>query len=171
MYILVHNVKYLVSGQTCLVAMRRLLIAAIPFLLAGCSQPQGEVRLQLASDKALAVDEFEVTKIDPSYCSVRVSITYDISVEPKNFTGVAYIKDAQLEWAGWKSKKQLFLQFIDGKQIGSTLNESESVDVGDSKEKIEAICRVKSSSDVKIVDLGKPMFAFYGVKASANKAK
>jgi hypothetical protein len=156
--------------------MRRLLIAAIPILLMGCSQPHAEVKLHLASDKAISVDEFELNKSefsasgDPD-CSVLISITYDISVEPRDFTGQVWIKDAQVKWAGWKSKEELVLQFVDGKQSAATLDEYEFARDEDLKEKKEALCRVQSSSDVKMIDLGKPQYAVYGVRASVNKVK
>jgi hypothetical protein len=148
--------------------MRYLLIGSLSVLLLGCNSiaPSG-LKISLNSDKVLGVRKF---KFEPageySGCSVSGAIDYDIKIEPANFTGAVQLDKVVIEYAGkWRAEPQYFyLNFVEGKMVsGSEVGEYASSE--DTKEKKEAICASKSSSDIKIASLGTGLLALPGIKA------
>jgi len=156
--------------------MRRLIIGSLTVLLAGCNlnAPSG-VKVILNSDKILDVQKFEYDSSGIGgvsyYCSVSGSIKYDITFEPSNFTGAVSLNNLVLEYAGkWRSEPQtVYLDVLDGKLVNGTgINITESSNSDDPKDKKEAVCASKSSSDIKIASLGEPVLVFPGLKASTK---
>lgn len=147
--------------------MRFFLTLGVVFLFCACSPGPTEVQIKLASDKILAVKDFSTTPASEySGCQVEGEIQFDVTVEPKNFTGVVSFENTEIKMAGWKSKQMnSAFQFINGKPHGY-IRFYESSDDEDTKEKKEALCRVKSSSDIKLSEIGKAVMAFHGIKAS-----
>lgn len=154
--------------------MRRLLITtALPLLLLGCSPgAQQEVRVAIKSDKVLSVKNFEYTPATAySPCNLSGVIEYDVSIEPSNFTGYVQLKDAVIQYGGtWKKVGDTVLAFVDGKQVDGTNIYQYPLEESSTAEK-QATCASKSSSDIKLISLGKPMFALHGAKViiQANK--
>ena len=135
----------------------------------GCNTiAPSEVKVSLNSDKILGVSDF---KSEPageySGCSVSGSIDYDIKIEPANFTGVVQLDDVVIEYAGkWRAKPQFFyLNFVEGKMTRGGFSVSEYASSDDPKDKKEAICASKSSSDIRIASLGTGLNALPGIKA------
>jgi len=156
--------------------MRRLIIGSLAVLLTGCNlnAPSG-VKVILNSDKILDVQQFEYESSEiggVSSCSVSGSIQYDITFEPSNFTGAVSFHNLVLEYAGkWRSEPQTaYLDVLNGKLMkGTGINIYQSVSYEDGpKEKKEAVCASKSSSDIKIASLGEPVLVFPGLKASTK---
>lgn len=150
--------------------MRCFLIVVSALLINGCTQVPTEVKVKLASDNILAVKDFATEPAtEYSGCTVKGEVLYDISVEPVNFTGIVNIENGQIEYAGWKGEKvPIGVVFINGKQHGYTVSIYNYASGDDTKEKKEAMCRVKTSSDIKLVDLGKPIMAIQGIRASIS---
>ena len=139
----------------------------------GCNPiAPSEVKISLNSDKVLGVSDF---KFEPAGeylgCSVSGSIDYDIQIEPANFTGAVQLDEVVLEYAGkWRAKPQfVFLNFVEGKMVGGGFSVSEFASSDDPKDKKEAICASKSSSDIKIASLGTGLNALPGIKAVVVK--
>jgi len=149
--------------------MRYLLIGSLNVLLLGCNSiaPSG-LKISLNSDKVLGVSKF---KFEPageySGCSISGTIDYDIKIEPANFTGAVQLDKVVIEYAGkWRAEPQYFyLNFVEGKMVGGGLEVGEYASTDDSKDKKEAICASKSSSDIKIASLGTGLLALPGIKA------
>ena len=150
--------------------MRCFLIVVSALLINGCAQVPTEVKVKLASDKILAVKDFATEPAtEYSGCTVKGQILYDIGVEPANFTGIVNIENGQIEYAGWKGEKvPIRVVFVNGKQHGYTVSIYNYASGDDTKEKKEAMCRVKTSSDIKLVDLGKPIMAIQGIRAAIS---
>lgn len=146
--------------------MRLHVIAAVAVILGGCAQAPPEVNIKLGSNRILAVKNFNnEPATEYSGCNVSGLILYDIVVQPSDFTGVITVKDAKIKIAGWELQNQILeLHFIDGKPEGYTVLLYESTSDDDPKDKKEAICRVKSSSDIALTSLGTPVMAISGVK-------
>jgi len=158
-------------------AVRRLLLGSLSVLLAGCNAfPPSEVKVSLGSGKILSVKDFEYEPAgEYSGCSVSGSILYDLKVDPQNFTGVVVLDDVVLEYAGkYRAKPKSFQPFfLDGKPVGEGVYIGEYISsvIPEPKEKREAICASKSTSDIRIVSLGEPVIALPGVKASLESKK
>jgi hypothetical protein len=154
--------------------MRQLLITAgLPLLLLGCSMGvQPEVRLSIKSDRILGVEDFEYSPAGSfSPCNVSGEIEYDIGVEPSNFTGYVQVKDAVIEYAGkWKKIDSRSFSFVNGKQVHGTSIYQYPLDDASAVEK-EATCASRSSSDIKLISLGKPIYAIHGVKVVIQASK
>jgi hypothetical protein len=151
--------------------MRQLAGYAASLLLAACTPQTTEVIVGIASDKALEVKNFKHEQGGAyTSCTVSGDIVFDISVEPNDFSGVVVLEDVQLTVAGWKPKKEDYwwLEFDKGKPSALSFYFYESKETGD-KEGIEALCRAKSSSDVKLQSLGRPRWAISAIKASLVK--
>ena len=152
--------------------MRLISIATAGILLAGCSQVPSEVKIHLASSRVLAVTDFRTQPAtEYSGCSVAASIAYDVVVEPSNFTGIVSTRDASIKIAGWEKKANLSIVFIKGKPEGPTIVLYESASEDDPKIMQQAICQVKSSSDIVLASLGKPLMAIPGIIASTNEER
>jgi len=155
--------------------MRRLIIGSLTVLLMGCNSiaPSG-IKISLNSDKVLAVSEFEFEPLgEYTGCSVSGTIDYDIKIEPANFTGAVQLDKVVIEYAGkWRAEPEYFyLNFVEGKMVGGGFHVSEYVSSDDSKDKKEAICASKSSSDIKIASLGTALLALPGIKAVVVEKK
>lgn len=156
--------------------MRHLLIGSLTLLLVGCNSvaPFG-LKISLNSDKVLGVSEFKFEPGDEySSCSVSGTIEYDIKLEPENHTGSVVFNGFVLEYAGkWRSEPEVqYLSYLDGKLIkNSGINVYASASLDDPKDKKEALCASKSSSDIKVVSLGDPVIAFPGIKAGLSNKK
>lgn len=148
--------------------MRLHAIAAVAVILGGCAQAPSEVKIKLGSNRILAVKDFKTEPAtEYSGCNVGGQILYDIVVQPSDFTGLITVKDAQIKIAGWgRQKEDLWIFFIDGKPEGYTVSLYEYTSDNDPREKKEALCRVKSSSDIVLTSLGTPLMAINGVKAT-----
>ena len=150
--------------------MRYLLIGSLSALLLGCNSnaPSG-LKISLNSDKVLNVCKFEFESGDEySGCNVSGKIEYDIKIEPANFTGSVSFHNFVLEYAGkWRSEpKYVYLEYLNGQVVkGLGINIFAAASLDDPKEKKEALCASKSSSDIKVVSLGDPVIAFPGIKA------
>ena len=157
--------------------MRRLLIGSLSVLLAGCNAlPPSEVKVSLGSGKILSVKDFEYKPAEEYIgCSVSGIILYDIKVDPQNFTGSVVIDNVVIEYAGkYRAKPQsVTLKFVGGKPIGEGIYIGEYISAvtDEPKDKREAVCASKSTSDIKIVSLGEPIIALPGVKASLESKK
>jgi hypothetical protein len=158
--------------------MRRLIIGSLSVLLMGCNPTApSEIRVSLNSDKVLGVSNFKFEPANEySGCSVSALIDYDIKVEPANFTGLVLLDKFVIEYAGkWRSRPTSeSLTFVKGKIVGGGLFVSEYTTGSDElneKEKIEAICASKSSSDIKIASLGTAQLALPGIKAVVVEKK
>ena len=150
-----------------------LLNVAFPFLLAGCSTlAQPEVKLTIQSGKILDVKNFEYKPAtEYGSCELTGTIEFDIAVEPKNFTGVVLLQDIKIRYAGtWTRTENGGISFVNGKQYGG-MSISEYPLSEDSQNKKDAICKSKSSSDVKLVSLGEGLFATQGIKATVWTGK
>ena len=156
--------------------MRHLLIGSLTVLLVGCNSvsPSG-LKISLDSDKVLGVSRFEFEPGDElSSCSVSGTIEYDIKLEPENYTGTVSFSGFVLEYAGkWRSEPDdQYLTYLEGKLIkNSGINIYASASSDDPKDKKEALCASKSSSDVKVVSLGDPVIAFPGIKVGLPNKK
>ena len=154
--------------------MRRLIIGSLTVLLMGCNPiAPSEVKVSLNSDKVLGVSNFKFAQANEyGGCQVSALIDYDINVEPANFTGNVLFKDIVYEYSGkWRSEPQMETAvFVDGKIVlGFYVGEYTALD--DSKDKKEAICASKSSSDIKIASLGTALYALQGIKAVVVEKK
>ena len=154
--------------------MRRLIIGSLTVLLMGCNPiAPSEVKVSLNSDKVLGVSEFE---FEPggeySGCTVSGIIDYDIKIEPENFTGTVQLDKVIIEYAGkWRAKPEYFyLVFLEGKMV-SGFDVSQYGSSDDSKDKKEAVCASKSSSDIKITSLGTGLVAVPCIKAVVVEKK
>jgi len=141
----------------------------------GCNSiaPSG-IKISLNSDKVLAVSEFEFEPLgEYTGCSVSGTIDYDIKIEPANFTGAVQLDKVVIEYAGkWRAEPEYFyLNFVEGKMVGGGFQVSEYASSDDSKDKKEAICASKSSSDIKIASLGTALLALPGIKAVVVEKK
>jgi len=155
--------------------MRRLIIGSLTVLLMGCNSiaPSG-IKISLNSDKVLAVSKFEFEpEGEYTGCSVSGTIDYDIKIEPANFTGAVQLDKVVIEYAGkWRAEPEYFyLNFVEGKMVGGGFQVSEYASSDDSKDKKEAICASKSSSDIKIASLGTALLALPGIKAVVVEKK
>ena len=150
-----------------------LLNVAFPFLLAGCGTlAQPEVKLTIQSGKILDVKNFEYKPAtEYGSCDITGIIEFDIAVEPKNFTGVVFLKDIKIRYADtWTRTENGGITFVNGKQYaGMSIGEYPLSE--DSQNKKDAICKSKSSSDVKLVSLGEGVFATQGIKATVSTGK
>lgn len=150
-----------------------LLIAVLPLALVSCnSTTSREVKITINSDKILSVKDFSYAPAsDYSPCNVDGNIEYDISVEPPDFTGMAQVKDAELLYGGkWKKKTSLVFYFKEGRQLfGTNISQYPLADA--SAEEKNATCASKSSSDIKLVSLGEPVFALSGTKLAVGDNK
>ena len=133
---------------------------------------QPEVKLSIKSDRILGVEDFDHSPAEAyAPCSISGTIEYDISVEPSNFTGYIDVKDAVIEYAGrWKKVENTTFSFVNGKQVYGTSVYQYPSDSASAAEK-EATCASKSSSDIKLISLGEPIYAVHGSKVliQANK--
>lgn len=156
--------------------MRHLLIGSLTVFLVGCNSvaPSG-LKISLNSDKVLSVSRFEFEPGDElSGCSVSGTIEYDIKIEPENYTGIIDFNGLVLEYAGkWRSEPDSqLLTYLDGKLIkNSGINIYASASSDDPKDKKEALCASKSSSDIKVVSLGDPVIAYPGIKVALPNKK
>jgi hypothetical protein len=155
--------------------MRRLIIGSLTVFLMGCNPiAPSEVKISLNSDKVFGVSDF---KFEPageySGCTVSGTIDYDIKIEPANFTGGILLDKVVIEYAGkWRAKPTSWFQsFVEGKMVGGGFVVSEYASPDDSKDKKEAICASKSSSDIKIASLGTGLLALPGIKAVVVEKK
>jgi len=141
----------------------------------GCNPiAPSEVKISLNSDKVLGVKDFEFKPAGEYIgCSVSGIIDYDIRVEPANFTGQVLLDKVVIEYAGkWRAEPQsIYLNFLEGKTVGNGLFVSEYVSTDDSRDKKEAVCASKSSSDIKITSLGTGLLALPGIKAVVAEKK
>ena len=156
-------------------AVRRLILGSLTVLLMGCNPiAPSEVKISLNSDKVLGVSDF---KFEPageySGCSVSGSIDYDIKIEPANFTGGVQLDKVVIEYARkWRAEPEYFyLNFVEGKMVGGGFYVSEFASSDDSKDKKEAICASRSSSDIQIASLGTGLNALPGIKAVVVEKK
>jgi len=150
-----------------------LLNVGFPLLLAGCTTlSQPEVKLTIQSGKILDVKDFEYKPASEySSCVLSGIIEFDIAVEPKNFTGLVFLQDIKIRYADtWTRTENGSITFINGKQYkGMSISEYPLSE--DSQIKKDAICKSKSSSDVKLVSLGEGLFATQGTKATILTGK
>jgi hypothetical protein len=149
--------------------MRHLLIGSITALLVGCNSfAPSELKVSLNSDKILGVrDLIFDSGGEFSGCSVSGSIEYDIKIEPEDFTGVVMFNEVVFEYAGkWRSEPEFkSLVYSNGKWLEGGMNVSAYASLDDPKDKKEALCSAKSSSDIRIVSLGEAVIALPGIKA------
>ncbi|WP_398335988.1 hypothetical protein [Vulcanococcus sp.] len=154
--------------------MRRLFqICALPLLLSGCGTVmQPDVKISINSDEVLGVKDFVHTPAtEYSSCSISGSIEYDISVEPKNFTGIVYLRDAKIRYANtWTKTEDTQITFVNGKLLDGVNVYQYSLS-DDSIIQKEAICKSKSSSEIRLISLGEALFAIPGIKATAANKK
>jgi hypothetical protein len=155
--------------------MSRLIIGSLTVFLMGCNQiAPSEVKISLNSDKVLGVRDF---KFEPageySGCTISGAIDYDIKIEPANFTGGVQLDKVVIEYAGkWRAEPDSqFLNFVEGKMVGGGFSVYQYGSLDDSKDKKEAICASKSSSDIKIASLGTALLALPGIKAVVVEKK
>jgi hypothetical protein len=130
---------------------------------------QPEVKVGIRSDKVLSVEDFEYEAASEfRSCNVKGSIEYDISVEPKDFTGIVYLRGIKVGYASiWTDTMDDQLIFKDGKLVyGINILQYKLLD--DPKVEREAVCKSKSSSDIKLISLGEALFALPGAPASAQ---
>lgn len=133
---------------------------------------QPDVKVSINSDKVLGVKDFEYTPAtDYSSCSISGSIEYDISVEPKNFTGMVYLRDAKIRYANtWTKTEDTQITFVNGRLLdGVNVFQYSSLD--DPNIAKEATCKSKSSSDIRLISLGEALYAIPGIKATAANIK
>ncbi len=133
---------------------------------------QPDVKVSINSDKVLGVKDFEYTPAtEYSSCSVNGIIEYDISVEPKNFTGIVHLRGTKIRYANtWTRSEDSHLTFINGKLLDG-LNVYQYSLEDDSNIQKQAICKTKSSSDIKLISLGDALFATPGVNATTLEKK
>jgi len=155
--------------------MRRLIVGTLTVFLMGCNPiAPSEVKISLNSDKVLGVKDFKFEPaVEYSGCSVAGSIEYDFKIEPANFTGRVILDKVVIEYAGkWRAEPQsIDLYFLEGKLVGHGLYVGQYVYTTDSKDKKEAVCASKSSSDIKITSLGTGLLAMPGIKAAVVEKK
>jgi len=152
--------------------VRRILLASTCVaLLAGCSQSERPVSIRIASDKILEVSDFKVENEDYG-CTVSGIIKFDIAVDPPNFTGSVIASEGVLQYGKWRDEQLAATPFfVDGKQMGKGISVYRFVNDSAPKAEREAICSLKSSSEIKLVSLGKAEIALKGLKAIVSNPK
>jgi hypothetical protein len=145
-----------------------------PLALLGCTSSSfpENVKISINSEKVLAVKDFEFEPASAYRgCTVSGTITYDISVDPADFTGIVFGDDAVLSYAGAKERKVSYmLPFKNGKlNIESSLSGFNVFDWAsdeNTNEEKAATCASKSSSKIRLISLGVPNIAVPGVDAA-----
>jgi len=144
--------------------------------LAGGQQLPSQVSLKLLSSDPTSAKDWSIAKDDganKNSCKVIGLLSYEIEIEPQDFTGIVSAKKTLVEFAGkLKSTDHPYnATFINGKQIEGGLIIYKNTHKSGNPKEYQAICSIQSPDDIKLISIGDPALAYPGVKIMVANPK